>query len=231
MHGERGESDLCFVRGRFYLLVACEVETAEPLVVDEYLGVDMGIVHIASASDGQQYSGQQLLGLRGRRYRQRKRLQRKGTKSARRVLRRLKGRERRMGQQENHRIAKEIVSRAQRTGRGIAIEALGGIRDRVRVRRSQRRQLHGWSFSDLAQKIGYKAELAGVAVRTLDPAYSSQTCAACDHCEKGNRLSQSHFRCRACGHADNADSNAARVLSGWAVHKPAVRLSAPTALE
>ena len=230
VHGERGESDLCFVRGRFYLLVACEVETAEPLVVDEYLGVDMGIVNIASDSDGQEYSGQQLLGLRGRRYRQRKRLQRKGTKSARRVLRRLKGRERRMGQQENHRIAKEIVSRAQRTGRGIAIEALGGIRDRVRVRRSQRRQLHGWSFSDLAQKIGYKAELAGVPVRTLDPAYSSQTCAACDHCEKGNRLSQSHFRCRACGHADNADSNAARVLSGWAVHKPAVRLSAPTAL-
>ena len=67
--------------------------------------------------------------------------------------------------QENHRIAKEIVTRAQRTGRGIALEELRGIRDRVRVRRAQRRQMHGWSFHDLQRKILYKAALQGVPVQ------------------------------------------------------------------
>ena len=217
LQGERGESDLCFVRGQFYLAVSCEVATPEPMAVDEYLGVDLGIVNIATDSDGQQYSGSQLLGIRERRFRQRRRLQAKGSKRARRLLRRLSGREGRMVRQENHRIAKEIVTRAQRTGRGIALEELRGIRDRVRVRRAQRRQVHGWSFHDLQRKILYKAALQGVPVRVVHPAYSSQTCAECGHCEKQNRPSQSQFRCRSCGHADNADSNAARVISGWAV--------------
>ena len=137
------------MRGQFYLAVSCEVATPEPMAVDEYLGVDLGIVNIATDSDGQQYSGSQLLGIRERRFRQRRRLQAKGSKRARRLLRRLSGREGRMVRQENHRIAKEIVTRAQRTGRGIALEELRGIRDRVRVRRAQRRQVHGWSFHDL----------------------------------------------------------------------------------
>lgn len=217
LKGKRGESDLCFARGQFYLAVSCEVESPGQMSVTEYLGVDMGIVNIATDSDGHQYSGSQLLGIRGRRFRQRRRLQARGTKSARRVLRRLKGREKRMARQENHRIAKEIVTRAQRTGRGIATRDLSGIRDRVRVRRAQRRQMHSWSFYDLTQKILYKAALSGVPVQILNPAYSSQTCAECGHCEKGNRSSQSQFRCRSCGYADHADSNAARVLSGWAV--------------
>ena len=70
-------------------------------------------------------AGSQLLGIRERRFRQRRRLQAKGSKRARRLLRRLSGREGRMVRQENHRIAKEIVTRAQRTGRGIALEGLG----------------------------------------------------------------------------------------------------------
>jgi transposase len=77
--------------------------------------------------------------------------------------------------------------------------------------------MHSWSFHDLRQKICYKAALQGVVVQLVDPAYSSQTCAVCGHCEKGNRCTQSQFRCRSCGHADNADRNAARVLSPWAV--------------
>ena len=91
LQGKRGEVDLCYVRGQFYLAVSCEVETAEPKEVDEYLGVDMGIVNLAPDSDGHQYSGSQLQGIGGRRYRQRRRLKAKGTKSARRVLQRLSG--------------------------------------------------------------------------------------------------------------------------------------------
>ncbi|WP_353744954.1 zinc ribbon domain-containing protein [Methylobacterium sp.] len=45
-------------------------------------------------------------------------------------------------------------------------------------------------------------------------AYSSQTCAVCEHCAPENRESQAVFRCHGCGHIANADSNAARVLLG-----------------
>lgn len=54
----------------------------------------------------------------------------------------------------NHRISKEIVSVAQRTGRGIAVEGLDGIRDRVRLRRDQRGTLSSWPFHQLGSSAG-----------------------------------------------------------------------------
>ncbi|MDO2305778.1 zinc ribbon domain-containing protein, partial [Escherichia coli] len=38
----------------------------------------------------------------------------------------------------------------------------------------------------------------------------SQRCACCGHTAKENRLSQSKFRCQACGYTANADVNGAR---------------------
>lgn len=224
LKADRGESDLCYIDGEFYLFVSCEIETPDKMDVSEYLGIDMGIINVASDSDGKQYSGSQFLNIRNRRFRQRRRLQKKGTKSANRVRKRLSGRERRFATWLNHTISKLIVEVAQRTGRGIALENLKGIRKRVRARREQRRNLHNWSFHQLLQFINYKAELAGIPVVMLDPAYSSQTCSNCGHISKSNRKSQSAFLCQSCGYADHADTNAARNLSRWAVCKPAKRL-------
>jgi len=224
LEGKRGEADLCYIGGEFYLFVSCEVETPDKIDVSEYLGVDMGVINVASDSDGNQHSGSQFLNIRNRRFRQRKRLQKKGTKSASRVRKRLSGRERRFATWLNHTISKRIVEVAQRTGRGIALENLKGIRKRVRARREQRRNLHNWSFHQLLQFISYKAELAGIPIVMLDPAYSSQTCSNCGHMSKSNRKSQSAFLCQSCGYADHADTNAARNLSRWAVRKPAKRL-------
>lgn len=222
---QRGETDLCFVKGDFYLFTTCDVDTPDPMDVAEYIGVDLGQVNIATDSDGNQYSGSQVLSLRNRRFRQRKRLQSKGTKSAKRVLRRLSGRERRMMTQENHRISKQIVELAKRTCRGIRLEDLSGIRDRVRVRKQQRRQLHGWAFYQLRQFVEYKAKLAGVPVELIDPAYTSRTCSECGFCAKHNRTSQSNFSCRNCGYTANADYNASRNIAVWADRNAAVQLA------
>ncbi|MEU8146059.1 hypothetical protein [Nonomuraea sp. NPDC048901] len=67
--------------------------------------------------------------LRERRHRQRCRMQKKGTSAARRVPRRLSGREHRMMTDLNHQISKFVVREAERTGRGVALEDLQGIRD------------------------------------------------------------------------------------------------------
>ena len=73
------------------------------------------------------------------------------------------------------------MTEAERTGRGIALEDLGGIRDRVRLRKPQRVTLHSWAFHQLGQYIAYKAARAGVPVVYVDPAYTSQRCSSCGH--------------------------------------------------
>jgi putative transposase len=66
----------------------------------------------------------------------------------------------------------------------------------------------GWGT--LASLLSYKAESAGRTVVTVDPRYTSQTCAECAHVEAGNRVSQAVFCCLECGHRAHADVNAAR---------------------
>ncbi|MFD5404047.1 RNA-guided endonuclease InsQ/TnpB family protein [Streptomyces griseorubiginosus] len=96
------------------------------------------------------------------------------------------------------------------TGRGIALEDLTGIRERVRLRKPQRATHSSWSFAQLGQFIAYKARRAGVPVVHVDPAYTTRTCAECGHIDKANRVSQAWFACRSCGFVDHADRNSSR---------------------
>jgi transposase len=57
--------------------------------------------------------------------------------------------------------------------------------------------------------IAYKARAAGVRLVLVDPAYTSQTCSRCGHCERANRKSQAKFLCVSCGFSAHADVNAA----------------------
>ncbi len=224
----RGESDLCCVRGKWYLLATCDVETPEPIDVEGHLGVDLGVTNIAVDSDGEFHSGGHVRGLRRRHARIRARLQAKGTKSARRRLRAMSGRERRFATDVNHCISKQLVKKAKRTGRGLALEDLSGIRARVRVRKSQRRELHGWSFFQLRQFVAYKAALSGVPLVFVDPRNTSRTCPACGHIAKENRRTQDSFLCVSCGCAGRADHFAAICIGRRAdVNRPHVSAVAP----
>ncbi|MDI9549298.1 MAG: transposase [Chloroflexota bacterium] len=216
----QGEADLVYRNGEWYLHQPCNILEDDGFDPDEWLGVDLGIVNIATTSDGATFTGADVLGVRKRRRRQRKRLQAKTTSSARRVLRRLSGREARFARDVNHQISKRIVEEAKRTARGIALEDLSGIRGRVRLRRSQRDNLHSWSFYQLRQFIEYKAQLHGVPVVSVDPRYTSQTCSRCGHVAKANRPSQDSFLCVVCGHAANADHNAAINIGRRAAVRP-----------
>jgi putative transposase len=213
LSGVRGESDLCLIDGEFYLFTSCEVEQETPKDVDDFLGVDMGIKNIASDSDGNQYTGRTVNALRKRHAELRSKLQAKGTQSARRLLKKRKRKEARFAKDVNHQISKQIVLRAKDTDRGIALEELGGIRERVTVKKAQRRQHNSWTFSDLRLKIEYKAKLHGVPVVLVDPRNTSRTCTACGCVDKDNRKSQSIFLCVSCGYFANADTNAAVNIS------------------
>lgn len=221
-----GESDLVHRDGMWFLYATVEVTEPEPFDPQGFLGVDMGIANIAYDSDGIRYAGAKLNAYRRRQLRLRKRLQRKGTKSARRLLARRRRKEARHATNVNHAIAKQIVTEAARTGRGIAVEDLTGIRDRVRLRKPQRVMLSSWSFRQLGTFLAYKARRAGVPLVEVDPRYTSQTCNRCGHRDKRNRPDQETFVCQSCGVVAHADHNAAlniaiRGVVGWgAVNRP-----------
>jgi len=209
----RGEADLVLCKGVFYLLQVCDIPEPPEFEPKGFLGVDFGIVEIASTSDGKSFSGEELRGRRRRNSKLRKKLQKKGTKSAKRLLKKRNKKESRFAKDVNHRISKEIVAEAKRTNRAIVLEDLTGIRERVRVRKAQRYLQHSWPFFQLKSFVLYKAKREGIPVLEVDPRYSSRECSQCHCIHKRNRPSQSEFSCIECGFKANADHNASLVLS------------------
>jgi putative transposase len=63
---------------------------------------------------------------------------------------------------------------------------------------------------EFRRQIDYKCARHGGRAVFINPAYTSQTCAACGHIAKENRLTQAVFVCVHCGHQANADVNAAQ---------------------
>ncbi|MDX3641234.1 transposase [Streptomyces sp. MB09-02B] len=226
----RGESDLLRRNGRWYLIATCEIpEDEQNNRPDGFIGVDLGIVNIATTSTGQRHSGRFLNRRREQDRKLRAKLQRKGTKSAKRRAKKRAGREARRARDINHKISKCIVAEAQRTGRGIALEDLGGIRERARLKKPQRVALHTWAFHQLGRFIAYKAKRAGVPVVYVDPACTSRECSRCHYIDTRNRPSQAVFACRSCGFVEHADLNASHNIAsrGWWMWVCGVRSVAP----
>ncbi len=222
MDSIKGQADLLYRDGIFSLAVTLDVPTPAPDDVTATLGVDLGIVNLATDSTGESFSGERVERNRKRHHTLRQRLQKRGTKSAKRHLKKLSGKEARFKKNTNHVISKRIVHKAKANRQGIAIEELRHIRSRTErtVRHSQRNRHTSWSFGQLRSFLSYKAALAGVPLHLVDPRNTSRTCYACGHCAKENRQSQAIFCCVQCGHTDNADRNAARNISVTDVMRP-----------
>lgn len=129
LQGQRGESDLALINGRYYLLAACDAETPELQDVHDVLGCDFGIVNLATDSDGEQFSGEAVDNSRRKYEHRRKNLQKKQTKPSKRKLRKISGRQARFQSNTNHTISKRLVQKAQDTQRAIVLEDLSGIRE------------------------------------------------------------------------------------------------------
>ena len=185
---------------------------------------------IATDSDGNQHAGKAIEDVRRKHNLRRKRLGRRNTKGSKKEARRIAGKESRFREHANHVISKAIVRSAERTGRGIALEDLQGLRGRVKARGGDaRNRLSGWSFAELGGFIAYKARLAGVPVVYVDPRDTSRMCAECLHVARANRVSRAEFSCKACGHEADADRNAARNIRAQAARKSASGLAGLTA--
>lgn len=214
----KGESDLVVRKGKWYLLATCDIPDPDETDVDGVLGVDLGIVNLATDSDGNTYSGEQVDHKRQWYANRRKVLQQVGTTSARRRLRKLSGKQRRFQKDTNHRISKQLVATAKDSRRVLALEDLTHIRQRTErtVRKLQRNRMSNWSFAQLRQFLAYKARMAGVSLVLVDSAYTSQRCCRCGYTSKQKRKRQARFCCQECGFAAHADVNAAHNIANRA---------------
>ena len=192
-------------RGKPYINLIYRVPQPTQTPAGETLGVDRGLYKIAVTSKGGEYTSNQVRAVRRKYQHTRATLQQKGTRSAKRRLKAMSGREKRFMSDINHCVSKQLVH-TPNIGR-IVLEDLTGIR-RNKRHKITRKWLGQWAFHQLEFNIIYKAHHLGIDVVLVDPAYTSQRCSACGYTAKNNRH-KGTFACRSCGFIANADVNAA----------------------
>ncbi len=234
-------ADLIQRRGHWYLHVVVSVPAPDVEPTEVVVGVDMGVTRAAVSSDNRFHGERRWRELEARDFRLRRALQKKGTKSAKRHLKRLSGKTTRRRRDHDHVVSRRIVDGAP-VGATIAVENLTNIRSRVKAKKANggQRRLHSWSFASLRVMIAYKAEDRGIRVEGVDPRHTSQTCHRCSFQHRSNRRSQAEFWCRSCGYRTNADRNgalniAAKLLASrgmtTAGGPPSIGLSSPASVE
>jgi putative transposase len=217
-------ADLLFRKGRWWLNVVLTLPTPDieacahartqgapaPAGSEEVIGIDLGLTRAAVTSANGFYGERRWRELEARDFRLRRALQQKGTKSAKRHLKKLSGRTARRRRDHDHVVSRRIVD-ATPPGATLAVENLTDIRQRVKARKANggQRRLHSWSFASLRAFLTYKGEEVGIQVEGIDPRHTSQTCSHCGFQHRSNRRSPSWFRCRSCDYQSNADRNGA----------------------
>jgi len=159
---QQGETDLAYRDGEWFLLTTCNVEELPPSDTSGgVLGVDLGIVQLATDSEGTQYTGEPVKSLRRHHRTYNRLLQQKAkkhhSKSAYRRLVRNRRKVSRFARWVNHHISKRLVETALTSRKALALEDLCGIRERDNgFGREMQWQLGNWAFDQLRQFIVYR---------------------------------------------------------------------------
>jgi putative transposase len=229
--------------GRWYVSFGCEVERVVPESNGhgDTIGVDLGILTLATLSTGEVIPGPRALrgGLRKlRRLSRRQKRCQKGSANGRKATERLARHHARIAHVRQDHLHKLTTMLAKSHGR-IVIEDLnvaGMIRSargtvatpgrNVRAKSGLSRSLADAGFGEFRRQLGYKCRWYGaklvIAERFLP---SSKTCSRCGMIRDHLSLRERVFHCPTCGLHIDRDLNAAINLAGWA--HPAVAVSAP----
>ncbi|MBE9166749.1 transposase [Pleurocapsales cyanobacterium LEGE 06147] len=193
--------------GRWWLQIVKETESPKVEPTTEIVGVDLGEINAATDQRGNFYGNPNWKNVEEKTCPLRRRLQSKGTKSAKRHLKKISRRQRRFRSDCDHLLSKRLVQSVNLCAT-IVFEELTKIRSNSKRRKQQRPRFHSWSFKRFQQFVTYKAERKGVLVDYVDPRYTSQKCSCCGHITRSNRPSQAIFRCKKCSYSNHADINA-----------------------
>lgn len=218
LRGSFREAELVFTRGKWLFNLVIEISDPPFAQKQKIMGVDLGENNLYATSTGKISGGKNLRNKRDRYLALRCRLQHNGSKSARQLLKKISGREKRHVKQTNHEESKKLIEEARSQGVGIIqMEKLTNIRKRIKARKKERSRLHRWPWRQLQLFIEYKAEEQGIKVDYFDPAFTSKSC---HECLKENQLDLKQvkrvkhlLKCNKCGNRAHADVNAALNLA------------------
>jgi putative transposase len=152
MQYRKGEVDLCLVGGKWYLAATWDIPETEEFDAADWLGIDFSIVNLAVDGDSRSHTG--IERVRSQLARRNARLQKRGTKAAKRHLKKLAGTEARFRKRTNHVISKALVQTAPHRSRRCVGRTDAYSRA---ARRSQPACLHSWSLGQLRAFVTYKA--------------------------------------------------------------------------
>ena len=194
----------------YYLMIQVQTELPKKSKECNILGIDLGIKKIAVTSNNTFYNSKHLRNIKGKYQNLKRGLQRKGTKSTKRKLKKISGKENRFVRDVNHCISKKIVNTDYNV---FALENLKKIKQSTKTYNKKLNQMIGnWSFAQLQNFISYKSERLGKTVVFVRPNYTSQQCSKCGHTEKPNR-NGNVFKCKSCNFQLDADLNASRNIA------------------
>ena len=188
--------------------IIVEGETPKFCDYHEVLGIDLGLKEFAVLSDGHFASSTEINRVKRKYAHNRRKLQSKGTRSAKRKLKSLSGRERRFMQGYNHLLTKKIASLSYGA---FALEDLKGIRNGKKGKVFNRKR-NSWAYFQFRKMLEYKAQNKGKQVILVNPKYTSQECNFCGFTCKENRKGII-FHCKECGFQCHADLNASKNIS------------------
>ena len=207
-----GTAKLISLKGHWFLHIPMTLsvpdwsrETNQHIV-----GIDRGLRFATTAYDEQGQTefacGKRLAYKRNRYAYTRAKLQAKGTKSAKRHLKKLAQRENCWMNDVNHCLSKTLVGKYGANTLFVLEDLIGVSFDHKRVSKKAEYQLRSWSFYDLQMKLTYKAHLMGSEVILVAAQYTSQRCPRCCHIDKANRNHHMHeYHCDNCGFRTNDD--------------------------
>lgn len=193
----------------WYLLVVVHQEIAPLPHSDAAVGIDLGLAHFVTTSDGEHVANpRHFVQAQAKLRRHNRSLARKRRNSKRRHKQRilLAKHHRKVTRQRrdfHHKLSRRLVNQY-----GLIAHEELNIRDLSQSRLAK--DVLDVAWGGFLFQLTYKAAWAGRRTAGQNPAYTSQRCSCCGHVDKGNRVSQSLFRCKRCGHTANADVNAAK---------------------
>ncbi len=196
---------LLLKKGRIFLNLVAETEAPTKIKPNKAIGIDRGIINPAVTSDNRFFNSRHIRAVKGKYRWLKQQLQSKGTRSAKRYLRKLSGREQRFMKDVNHCISKQI---AESDADVFVLEELHIKRSKKNGKRFNKK-LGTWAFKQFQEFLEYKAEALGKTVEYVSPKNTSQRCSKCGEVRKANRRGV-WYHCKNCGFALNSDLNAAR---------------------
>jgi putative transposase len=196
-------------RGRWFVTLACTDAPVRPLPASNAaVGVDLGLLHLATTSDGVVYENPRLLAQarieleRAQRVVTRRKRGGGRRKCAVQRLRRCHERAANVRREHQIAVAGDLVARYGT----IVVEDL---RIKQMVHGNLARSIYDAAWAGLLHWLHVKAESAGREVVEVNPAYTSRTCSSCGAVKDRLGLDERVFHCPACGLAIDRDVNAA----------------------